>query len=164
MNKANDTFLTPEELEQLTVKNGGTISLNSSCFNIAFKNRDEAFDALVSKVFGAPVSYAHQEDLCQDPDHDCIHAERQERRGLTREWNRLDGLRQKYEKNIDELQRKVATLSTQRDRYNLLFSEIIAMIRVNVMRDTFKNCTIEDLEAHLEPWIKRREEVKNITF
>jgi hypothetical protein len=130
-------------LKQVTVKSDNkATSLNSSCFSITFKNRDEAFDALVSKVFGAQVKYTNQDRLCHD----------------------LDDLRIKHEKTIAELHKTIATLTTQRDRYNLLFSEIIAMIRVNVMRDTFKNCTIQDLEAHLEPWIKRREEVKNITF
>jgi hypothetical protein len=131
---------------------------------ITFVNREQAIDALISKVFGAQVKYTNQDGLCNDPDHSCINAERQERIGLTREWNRLDGLRIKHEKTIAELHKTIATLTTQRDRYNLLFSEIIAMMRVNLMRDTFKNCTIEELDAHLEPWIQRREEVKNISF
>lgn len=131
-----------EEHDLLTVKNPSINSLSGSCFNINFKNRDEAFDALVSKVFGAQVKYSNQDGLCDD----------------------LDALRIKHEKTIAELHKTIATLTTQRDRYNLLFSEIIAMMRVNLMRDTFKNCTIEELDAHLEPWIQRREEVKNISF
>lgn len=36
-----------------------------------------------------------------------------------------------------------------------LAGEIIAMIRVNVMRDTFREATIEQVDEHLKPWIER---------
>lgn len=41
-----------------------------------------------------------------------------------------------------------------------LAAELIAMIRINVMRDTFREATIEQVDEHLKPWIKRLDEIK----
>lgn len=48
----------------------------------------------------------------------------------------------------------------QRDKYRDIASELIAMIRINVMRDTFKIATIEQVDEHLKPWIERIAAVK----
>lgn len=40
-----------------------------------------------------------------------------------------------------------------------LSGELIAMIRINVMRDSFRDVTIEQADEHLKPWIKRLNEI-----
>jgi hypothetical protein len=40
-----------------------------------------------------------------------------------------------------------------------LAAELIAMIRINVMRDTFREATIEQVDEHLKPWIARLQEL-----
>jgi len=148
-------------LENNTITFGGTTSIinNESAFGITFTNREQAIDALISKVFGAHVTYTQQDDCCNDPDHDSICAERQESRGLRREWNRLDGLRIENQKLIESLTAENNMLRSQRDSYNLLAGELLAMIRVNVQRGTFNNVWSEELDAFLQPWIERRAEI-----
>ena len=36
-----------------------------------------------------------------------------------------------------------------------LSGELIAMIRVNVMRDSFRDVKIEEADEHLKPWVTR---------
>jgi hypothetical protein len=42
-----------------------------------------------------------------------------------------------------------------------LAGELIAAIRINVMRDTFRDATIEQVDAYLKPWIERLNEIRN---
>ena len=42
-----------------------------------------------------------------------------------------------------------------------LCGELIAMIRLNVMRDLFRTATIEEVEVHLKPWIERLLKLRN---
>lgn len=51
-------------------------------------------------------------------------------------------------------------VTEQRDEYRDIASELIAMIRINVMRDTFKTATTEQVNEHLKPWIERIAAVK----
>ena len=103
--------------------------------------------------------YTHQDNCCNDPDHDSICAERQESRGLRKEWNRLDGLRIENQKLIKTLTAENEILRRHRDRYNLLAGELLAMIQVNVQRSTFNDISSEELDAFLQPWIARRAEI-----
>lgn len=59
-----------------------------------------------------------------------------------------------------ELERKLAAVTEQRDKYRDIACELIAMIRINVMRGTFAEVTIEQIDAHLKPWIERISSVK----
>lgn len=51
-------------------------------------------------------------------------------------------------------------LQEQRDKYRDIASELIAMIRINVMRDTFKTATTEQVNEYLKQWIERIADVK----
>ena len=147
------------ENNHITVEGESELQCSDSVFGITFANREQALDALISKVFGARVIYTHQDGCCNDPDHDSICAERQESRGLRREWNRLDGLRIENQKLIESLTVENEILRRHRDRYNLLAGELIAMIRVNVQRGAFNAVSSEELDAFLQPWIERRLEI-----
>ena len=46
-------------------------------------------------------------------------------------------------------------LERERDRMQALAGELIAMIRVNVMRSTFDGVSIEQMDDHLKPWVER---------
>lgn len=145
-------------LENNTITFGGTTSIinKESAFGISFENREQAIDALISKVFGAGVTYTQQTDPCNDPDHDSICAERQESIGLRREWNRLDALRIENQKLIESLTAENDMLRSQRNSYNILAGELLALIRVNVQRGTFDNVTTDELDVRLKPWTERR--------
>lgn len=43
-------------------------------------------------------------------------------------------------------------LERELDEVKTLAGELIAMIRVNVMRDTFRDATIDQVDEHLKPW------------
>ncbi len=147
------------ENNHITVEGESELQCCDAVFGITFANREQALDALISKVFGARVTYSDQDGCCNDPDHDSICAERQESRGLRREWNRLDGLRIENQKLIESLTAENEILRRHRDRYNLLAGELIAMIRVNVQRGAFNAVSSEELDAFLQPWIERRLEI-----
>jgi hypothetical protein len=49
----------------------------------------------------------------------------------------------------------VESLERERDKMKTAAGELIAMIRVNVMRDTFRDATIEQVDEHLKPWIEK---------
>jgi hypothetical protein len=138
---------------------GPRVQFSDSIVGITFENREQAIDALISKVFGARVTYSDQDGWCNDPDHDSICAERQESRCLRSEWNRLDGLRIENQKLIESLTAENNMLRSQRDSYNLLAGELIALIRVSVQRGAFNNVSTEELDAFLQPWIERRAEI-----
>ena len=50
--------------------------------------------------------------------------------------------------------------ASQSDRLSVVCGELIAAIRVNSLRDTFKAATHEDIEKWLKPWIDRLAEIK----
>jgi len=58
------------------------------------------------------------------------------------------------------LETELAAVTEQRDKYRDIASELIAMIRINVIRDTFKIATTEQVDEHLKPWIARIAAVK----
>lgn len=41
-----------------------------------------------------------------------------------------------------------------------LAGELIAVIRVNVMRGTFRETTIQQVDEHLKPWVERLAELR----
>jgi len=43
----------------------------------------------------------------------------------------------------------------QRDRITTIARELIAMIRINVMVGRFAECTVEQIDEHLKPWIDK---------
>jgi len=59
-----------------------------------------------------------------------------------------------------KLQTELAAVTEQRDKYRDIASELIAMIRINVMRDTFKTATTEQVNEYLKQWIERIAAVK----
>lgn len=59
-----------------------------------------------------------------------------------------------------KLETELAAVTEQRDKYRDIASELIAMIRINVIRDTFKIATIEQVDEHLKQWIERIAAVK----
>jgi len=48
----------------------------------------------------------------------------------------------------------------QRDRITTIARELIAMIRINVMVGRFAECTVEQIDEHLKPWIDKIAAVK----
>lgn len=82
-------------------------------------------------------------------------AEAREEIGRIRKFATVNG--------VAELERQLAEARKQRDALAELAGELIAMIRTNVMRDTFREATIEQVDAHLEPWIKQLHAVKEST-
>ena len=46
-------------------------------------------------------------------------------------------------------------LEQERDRLRILAGELIAVIRVNVMRGSFTDVTTEDLDTFLAPFVER---------
>jgi hypothetical protein len=46
-------------------------------------------------------------------------------------------------------------LEQERDRLHILAGELIAVIRVNVMRGSFTDVATEDLDAFLAPFVER---------
>jgi hypothetical protein len=63
-------------------------------------------------------------------------------------------------KLMEKLERERDEARMERDALQTVAGELIAMIRVNVMRDTFREATIEQVDAHLRPWAKRIASVK----
>jgi hypothetical protein len=59
------------------------------------------------------------------------------------------------ERSSHRFARELAEARAQRDKLAGLAGELIAMIRINVMRGTFAACTTEQIEEHLKPWIAR---------
>ena len=43
----------------------------------------------------------------------------------------------------------------QRDRLRVIAGQLIAMIRINFIGGTFQECTIEQIDEHLKPWIDK---------
>jgi hypothetical protein len=52
-----------------------------------------------------------------------------------------------------QLERELKAVTEQRDRLEIIAGELIAMIRMNVIGRTFEECTIEQIDKHLKPWI-----------
>jgi hypothetical protein len=48
----------------------------------------------------------------------------------------------------------------QRDRITTIARELLAMIRINVMVGRFAECTVEQIDEHLKPWIDKIAAVK----
>jgi len=48
----------------------------------------------------------------------------------------------------------------QSDRLAAAFGELIAAVRVNSMRDTFREATHDQIETWLKPWIEKLAAVK----
>jgi len=60
----------------------------------------------------------------------------------------------------NELAQKLEIAWEQRDRLEKIAGELIAMIRMNVIGRTFEECTIEQIDKHLKPWINEIAAVK----
>jgi len=59
-----------------------------------------------------------------------------------------------------ELERELAEAREQRDRLAVIAGELIAAVRVNSMRDTFREATTEQIDEWLKPWVDRLAETK----
>jgi len=55
---------------------------------------------------------------------------------------------------------KLKAVTEQRDRLEIIAGQLIAMIRMNVIGRTFEECTIEQIDKHLKPWIDEIAAVK----
>jgi hypothetical protein len=54
-----------------------------------------------------------------------------------------------------ELLKRCQDLEQERDRLRILAGELIAVIRINVMRGSFTDVTTEDLDGFLAPFVER---------
>ncbi len=59
-----------------------------------------------------------------------------------------------------KLERELTAVTEQRDRITTIARELIAMIRINVMVGRFAECTVEQIDEHLKPWIDKIAAVK----
>jgi hypothetical protein len=62
---------------------------------------------------------------------------------------------QKLERELAEMRDKLTKLEKERDGLRILAGELIAVIRVNVMRGSFTDVVTEDLDAFLAPFVER---------
>jgi uncharacterized DUF497 family protein len=62
--------------------------------------------------------------------------------------------------HVDVLKRELAIARVQRDRLAVICGELIAAVRVNSMRDTFREATVEQIEEWLDQWVSRLAAVK----
>jgi hypothetical protein len=54
-----------------------------------------------------------------------------------------------------QLERELDEAREQRDRLAVIAGELIAVVRVNSMRDTFREATVEQIDEWLKPWVSR---------
>lgn len=66
-----------------------------------------------------------------------------------KEW--MERQREKYQ----HLENTIKEVTEQRNRMKTLAGELIAMIRINVIKGHFEKCTIEQIDEHLKPWIEK---------
>jgi len=62
-----------------------------------------------------------------------------------------------------ELERELAEAREQRDRLAVICGELIAAVRINSMRDTFREATHDQIEEWLKQWVDKLAAVKGGT-
>jgi hypothetical protein len=53
------------------------------------------------------------------------------------------------------LERERAEARAQRDALAMSYGELIAAVRVNAMRGTFREATVEQIDGWLKPWVDK---------
>jgi hypothetical protein len=61
---------------------------------------------------------------------------------------------------IHNLRRELAEARDQRDRLAVICGELIAAVRINSMRDTFREATCEQIDQWLKQWVDKLAAVK----
>jgi hypothetical protein len=80
--------------------------------------------------------------------------------------DRIDALLAECEKMEDELaaqgklEGELASVTEQRDRLAVICGELIAAVRINSMRDTFREATPDQIEEWLKQWVDKLAAVK----
>jgi hydrogenase maturation factor len=64
--------------------------------------------------------------------------------------------------DLDRLESELAEAKNQRDRLAVICGELIAAVRVNSMRDTFRGATHNQVEEWLKQWVDRLAAVKGV--
>jgi hypothetical protein len=62
--------------------------------------------------------------------------------------------------HVDVLKRELAEAKKQRDRLAVICGELIAAVRINSMRDTFREATPDQIEEWLKQWVDKLAAVK----
>jgi len=66
----------------------------------------------------------------------------------------------KAEETAERYRLDANAMMMQRDRLEMIACELIAMIRMNVACGKFAECSFEQINEHLKPWIERTQSVK----
>jgi hypothetical protein len=77
-------------------------------------------------------------------------------------YNDDDGEPKSAGEEIIRLKRELAEAREQRDRLAVICGELIAAVRVNSMRDTFRGATHNQVEEWLKQWVDRLAAVKGV--
>jgi len=83
---------------------------------------------------------------------------RQLERELARAEERVTELLRDREIIHQDCERWIALAKSeraQRDALAMSYGELIAAVRVNAMRDTFREATVEQVEEWLKPWVDK---------
>jgi hypothetical protein len=64
--------------------------------------------------------------------------------------------------DLDRLESELAEAEKQRDRLALICGELIAAVRINSMRDTFREATPDQIEEWLKQWVDKLAAVKGV--
>jgi hypothetical protein len=76
------------------------------------------------------------------------------------------------ERELDEARNRITHLESlswysrhravcaQRDALAMSYGELIAAVRVNAMRDTFREATVDQIDGWLKPWVDKLAAVK----
>jgi len=74
-------------------------------------------------------------------------------------WAKHDGLTPSLAAEMlalaGELERELAEARAQRDALAMSYGELIAAVRVNAMRDTFREASVEQVDEWLKPWVDK---------
>jgi len=68
--------------------------------------------------------------------------------------------RDQAEETAERYRLDANAMMMQRDRLEMIACELIAMIRMNVACGKFAECSFEQINEHLKPWIERTQSVK----
>jgi hypothetical protein len=63
--------------------------------------------------------------------------------------------REEARREIAGLERELADARAQRDSLATICGELIASVRVNAMRGTFREATVEQIDGWLKPWVDK---------
>jgi hypothetical protein len=74
-------------------------------------------------------------------------------------WAKHDGLTPSLAAEMlalaGELERELTEARAQRDALAMSYGELIAAVRVNTRRGTFREATVEQIDEWLKPWVDK---------